>query len=383
MKSRATRRRALRRKRGGTRRFWGVVTAGAMAAALVTIASWWDLHRNVSLAQGEVLVVVRPGESFAAVAEQLTASGVGWSARSLKLWAQLYGVDRQIRPGEYLLRSPISAWSALEQMRSGLAGYRVLTIPEGSTVADIAALYEAGGFGSGGDFLRATQDPGLQRELVMPETGFEGYLFPDTYHFVWADPPERMIRTMVRRFREQSGSLVADRERLGLSEHEMVTLASIIEKEAKKEEERPVISAVFHNRLRRGMPLQADPTAVYGLGRGVRPEPEHLRTWTPYNTYLQKGLPPGPICNPGVAALEAAVRPAPVDYLYFFARGDGSHVFSRTLDQHEAAIQQLTRPSSASPKGKPTTPSFQAKRSGTWPNVSKTKRRSKRATVSR
>lgn len=324
------------------RQIWLLLTASGIGAALAAIASWWDLHRTVTFGrEKEILIVVLPGEPFASVARQLTAAGIGWSSENLKLWAKFYGIERQIRPGEYLLRLPISPWSALSQMRSGLAGYRVLTIPEGSTVTEIAALYEAVGFGSAGDFLAATRDADLKLDLGMPETGFEGYLFPDTYHFVLGDPPERMIRVMVRRFRQQSGEFMPDRERLGFSEHQMVTLASIIEKEAKRDEERPLISAVFHNRLRRGMPLQADPTAVYGLGRNVRPEPVHLRARTPYNTYLQTGLPPGPICNPGQLALEAAVRPAAVDYLYFVARGDGSHAFSRTLEQHETAIERF------------------------------------------
>ncbi len=320
-----------------------VTVAGALVALSLVAMSAWDFHAERTPVGGEALIRLRPGEPFSVVARQLVDAGVARSALNLNLWAYLSGVDRQVRPGEYLLRSPVSPRAALEQLRSGAAGYRVLTIPEGSTLEDIAALYEAAGFGSAKAFLQASGEPALLEELGMPSTGLEGYLYPDTYHFVWADPPERMIRTMVRRFRLQTASLQADRERLGLSEHQLVTLASIIEKEAKRSEERPLISAVFHNRLRKGMRLQADPTAVYGLGRGIQPEPEHLRLKTPYNTYLNEGLPPGPICNPGLPALEAAARPAPVDYLFFVARGDGSHVFSHTLQEHTKHVRELSQ----------------------------------------
>lgn len=329
----------------------------AMVFAFVIVgcvaASLWDFWTPRPVANGEVVIRLRPGQPFSVAAAQLAEAGVVWSELNLKVWAYFLGVDRRVRPGEYLLRGPISGRSALEQMESGTAGYRVLTIPEGSTVEEIALLYEAAGFGTAAGFLQVTEEPSLRQELQMPATGYEGYLFPDTYHFVWADPPERMIRTMVRRFREQTAALAGEREQLGLSEHAMVTLASIIEKEAKLPEERPLISAVFHNRLRRGMRLQADPTAVYGLGPGVQPAPDHLRRRTPYNTYQNEGLPPGPICNPGLAAMLAAVRPAPVDYLYFVARGDGSHAFSRSLEEHNSLVHgKADRKSALEPEKK-------------------------------
>jgi len=178
----------------------------------------------------------------------------------------------------------------------------------------------------------------------LPRTGTEGYLFPDTYAIPLGTRPEDVLRLLVERFRTAVRRLDEARIQLGLSLHEMVTLASMIEKETGRDPERPLISAVFHNRLRAGMPLQSDPTAVYGRQRprGTVTS-EELKSPSPYNTYLRLGLPPGPICNPGLASLEAAVRPAAVDYLYFVARPDGSHEFSRSYEEHRRAIARNRR----------------------------------------
>jgi UPF0755 protein len=189
-------------------------------------------------------------------------------------------------------------------------------------------------------FSALAHDPETAKRLGVPGASLEGYLFPDTYRLTRGMGEEEILRVMVSRFRQ---ALPADFEarcaRLDLTPHEVVTLASVIEKEAALNEERPIISAVFHNRLRRRMPLQSDPTAVYGLREKRRITPEDLQRNTPYNTYLHAGLPPGPIANPGLASLMAAVNPGRVSFLYFVAKNDGSHHFSQTLEQHGEAVR--------------------------------------------
>ncbi|MBC7187662.1 MAG: endolytic transglycosylase MltG, partial [Calditrichaeota bacterium] len=183
----------------------------------------------------------------------------------------------------------------------------------------------------------------LLRELGVSAPSLEGYLYPSTYQFYWGVAPEVVIRTMVKEFWRQMGdSVQACAQAMGMTLHQVVTLASIIEGEAMLAEERALISAVYHNRLRLRMPLQADPTIQYLVpGRGRRLLKKDLAIDSPYNTYLYPGLPPGPVNNPGMASIVAALHPAPVDYLYFVARGDGGHVFSRTLREHLRAKERF------------------------------------------
>src|SRR2546426_742742 len=202
------------------------------------------------------------------------------------------------------------------------------------------ARFAASGFGAEESFLCLLEDPRFLASEDLPPAGAEGYLFPDTYQFPLATPQERILRAMVHRFREVSGPSLGRRAAAhGLTEEQAVTLASLVEEETARPEERRLVAAVFLNRLHRGMPLQSDPTVLYGRPDGSRTITRaDLARPTPYNTYTIGGLPPTPIANPGKDALEAAVDPAPVDYLYFVARGDGSHEFSTTLAAHNAAV---------------------------------------------
>ncbi|HYD48739.1 MAG TPA: endolytic transglycosylase MltG, partial [Terriglobales bacterium] len=217
-----------------------------------------------------------------------------------------------------------------------------VTIPEGLTVRQIAAELEEAGFGGSDEYLCAAQDTGLLKEVGAPATGLEGYLFPDTYAFPLHTSPRDILRAMVRRFRDQVATLESHRQDSELGELEMLTLASIIEKETGLAPERAVIAGVFHNRLRVGMRLQSDPTAIYGWKEGP-PTAADLKVDNPYNTYIYAGLPPGPICNPGLAAMRAALSPAPTPYFFFVARPDGSHEFSTTLEEHNRAIAAIRR----------------------------------------
>ncbi|HZD54647.1 MAG TPA: endolytic transglycosylase MltG [Candidatus Aquicultoraceae bacterium] len=247
---------------------------------------------------------------------------------------------RKLQHGEYAFPAPPSALELWEKIVNGdVAKYQV-TIPAGSTIQDVARTLESLELADAEEFLAAATSPELAGRMGIPGSTAEGYLFPDTYTLVKDMPVEEIIGVMVRRFRRM---FTEGMERLaardGFTPDQIVTIASIIEKESGTDPEKPLISAVIRNRLAIGMPLQMDPTVIYGLKkfRGTLTKKD-LRQPTPYNTYVLQGLPPGPISNPGLSSLEAAVRPSEADYLYFVSRNDGTHQFSRTLREHNEAV---------------------------------------------
>lgn len=306
--------------------------------------AWWSwrvLHTPVPPASPGTVVIVPPGESFRAVANRLHDAGVLAQPWLLRAYARLAGGDRSVRSGEFRFTAPISPVDLLALLQSPSDAGRQVTIPEGLTAEQIATLLEERGYGGRDAFRCAMEDPQLLLEFALPGTGVEGFLFPDTYAFDFTTPPVEIIRTMLQHFRTQSAALAAQREAAGMSEVAMVTLASVIERETGQPAERPLISGVFHNRLRLGMPLQSDPTVLYGRRDDRGPITRgDLATAHPYNTYVRRGLPHGPIANPGRAALEAAVAPARTSALYFVSRNDGSHVFSDTLEAHNRAVRR-------------------------------------------
>ena len=301
----------------------------------------WALTAPVALPEGGALITVAPGESFRLTADRLASAGVVRSAWLVRLWARATGADRAVRSGTYRFTGAVSALDALATLQSPSTALRSITIPEGSTVAETIAALAAAGFGGADHFWCVARDPAFLARLGLPATGLEGYLFPDTYAFELAASPADILTVMVERFRAATAALHGARIAAGLTEADAVTLGSIVEKETGAAEERSLVAGVFHNRLRKGMPLQADPTAVYGREGRPIPTAADLDRPSPYNTYLHRGLPPGPICNPGLAALEAAIAPANAPYLYFVARSDGRHEFSRTLDEHNRAVARL------------------------------------------
>ncbi len=310
-----------------------------LVAGVIEFAAF--LYQPLTPAASTV-VNVSPGLSFAEVARQLQAEGVVRSAEGFKLLAWVRGDARRIKAGPYDFGGPATPGRVLDRLVAGDVRRQRLTIPEGFSLREIAARIEEEGIGRAETFLQLAQDPGFIASLGIASPSLEGYLFPDTYLFDSGTPEDRLIRTMVRQFTSRLvPDLVEGAAKWGLDSHQLVTLASIIQKEAGNRQEMPVIAAVFHNRLRRNMPLQADPTVIYGVddytGTITR---KHLQTPTPYNTYRMVGLPPGPIASPGEDALRAAAFPAEADYLFFVARGDGTHTFSRTLSEHNRAVQQ-------------------------------------------
>jgi UPF0755 protein len=292
-----------------------------------------------------VRIDVAPGEPFRATAAKLEAAGLVPSALALALWARFAGIDRQIQHGAYQFVEPLSPMALVEKMRSGEAMMIHVTLPEGATARDLAQLLEHDGLGPAETFLALLRDSAFAQSLGVPASALEGYLFPDTYFFSPLDSAPKILGSFVARFQKVfTPEMAAEAQTSGFTIHQIVTLASVIEKETARENERPLVSAVFRNRLRLHMPLQADPTVIYGIenfnGNLTRKD---LETVTPYNTYTEPGLPPGPIANPGRSSLMAALHPADVPYLYFVARDDGSHEFNATLADHNRAVNRYQR----------------------------------------
>lgn len=290
----------------------------------------------------ERVVTVWPGQGFEDVSKMLVESGIITNSLKFKLFALIKGYDKRIKAGEYALSSGMPPARILETMVSGKVCLYRLTIPEGSNLHQIASIIARAGFAPEADFLRAATDRSLVHEMGIEANTFEGYLFPDTYYFPKGVTPQEIIAVMVKRFWSVFTPEWKKRaEELRFSVHQVVTLASMIEKETGADFERPIISSVFHNRLKRKMYLESDPTVIYGIkdfdGNLTRRD---LITPTPYNTYKKKGLPPGPIANPGFKAIEAALYPADTDFLYFVSKKDNTHKFSTNLKDHNAAVRK-------------------------------------------
>ncbi len=292
-----------------------------------------------------VRVVVPEGATFDQTAKLLDDRGVVRFPLLFSQVARLLGKDRDIRAGEYTLHSSMSPREVLQRLSRGEVALHKITVPEGLTVKQIASLLEEKGLASREEILEASAEAGFLRTLGIEEDSLEGYLFPDTYFFAMGLAPREILRAMVRRFMSAYDPVLRARQAgKGWSLHKVVTLASIVEKETGSRKEMPLIASVLINRLSRGMPLQCDPTVIYGIedfdGNLTRKD---LRRPNPYNTYLNKGLPPGPICNPGLDALKAVLYPADTSYLYFVSRNDGTHLFSRTLKEHNRAVEKYQK----------------------------------------
>lgn len=315
---------------------------GARAAAWgVAIALWASAGCGAGPEGEEVEFTVPSGASFAQVTDTLVAHDVVGYPTLFRGFARLRGDDRQVRSGRYRVPRGTGWGPLLDRLTEGRVETVLLTIPEGFTLARMAPrLAQVTGLERAEAEARLMEKEEDER-FDVPGPGLEGYLFPDTYHFAPGVSLDSVLATMVDRYRAHWTAERVERARdLGMSEREVMTLASIIQAEARLEEEMPTISAVFHNRLRRGYLLQADPTVQYALGerrnRLLYADIESVAD-DPYNTYTQPGLPPGPIGAAGEDALDAALHPADVEYLYFVARPDGSHVFTKSLEEHNRA----------------------------------------------
>lgn len=288
----------------------------------------------------EKIIEIYPGETLKEIAVRLEEEKVIRNSVWFLLWSKLTINERKIKAGEYLFKPGETTLQVIKKLAKGRIYLHRLTVPEGFSMYQIAPLLEKENICSASDFLELCKNKEFLRALGIPVEApdAEGYLFPETYFFARNTPPAKVIEAMVKKFWEKIANPTL--QNAGIknwgSLHRWVVISSIVEKEAKVEKERPLIAAVFLNRLRRGMKLQADPTVLYALGeyKSRKTNFRDIKVDSPYNTYRYKGLPPGAICNPGLASLKASAFPADVDYLYFVARDDGTHEFTKDFKSH-------------------------------------------------
>ena len=333
-----------------------LIATFAILAAVAAIAgggAWWvaqqwdrPFHPDSA---ATVTDDIPTGATLRAASRQLQQAGVLADARLLEWLGRWQGTASHIRPGEYRLGPAMTPRRILATLIRGEVVQHPVTLPEGLTVGEIVDRLVAAGFGTRTDYLTVLSDPQLIRTYRVVTTGvktpFEGYLFPDTYHFTKGTPAREVVITLLERLDAAfTPRRIARMKALGWNRHQVLTMASLIEKETGRPDERPRISAVFHNRLKKKMRLQTDPTVIYA-------SPDYdgdiryrdLRRDDPYNTYRHHGLPPGPIASAGEAAIEAALFPADEDALYFVSKGDGSHHFSTTAKDHQNAVRRYLK----------------------------------------
>ena len=319
------------------------------------LTAWWLWRRLEEPYQGwpggEIRVAVEPGSAATTILERLESDGVLSDARLARLYL-VYGLeDPPLQAGEYLFDRPRTIPEVLDMLIRGEVLTHEVTIVEGLTLWETADLLAKAGFGDRDAFVAAMSSPALIADLDPEARTLEGYLFPSTYRFSSGTGEKAIVETLVRTFRDtfrQSVEpLVTPSGAEAPTVHQVTTLASIVEKEARIDAERPVIAGVYTNRLRSGIALYADPTVIYALRLAGRWDGNirrgDLKIDSPYNTYLYPGLPPGPIASPGRSSLEAAAAPAEVPYLYFVSRNDGTHVFASTLAEHNRNVELWQR----------------------------------------
>ena len=286
-------------------------------------------------------VTIDPGQPFHTTIKSLYKEKIIEHPFRFKLLARIKGYERTVKAGEYLLSPSMTPIEILDILKKGSVFLYKITIPEGYTVYQIASVIEKAGLGTEKLFTASATSKSLVQKMGIDAETFEGYLFPDTYFFPKNTSCEKIISIMVKRFWSAfTPELQNEAKKTGLSLHQIITLASIIEKEAGNHDELSIISSVFHNRLKKKMRLESDPTVIYGIrdfdGNITR---KHLRAHTPYNTYIIQGLPPGPIANPGIKSIKAAIYPSKTNYFYFVSRKDKTHQFSTNIKDHMKAVR--------------------------------------------
>ncbi|BBO88439.1 endolytic transglycosylase MltG [Desulfosarcina ovata] len=317
-----------------------LILAGSAGLLYRHLLSWAE--RPMAEPGQEKLFTLLSGQGLKQTARALHREGLISDALRFTIFARIDKKDKLLKAGEYFLSTSMTPREILGQMVEGRVRLYRLTIPEGYNLVQIARAVSAAGLADEKSFLDAARNPEMARLLDIPADTLEGYLFPDTYYFPRGLDTGAIVITMVKQFRAAfKPEWTARAKALGMTVHEVVTLASIVEKETGAPQERPLVASVFHNRLKKGMRLETDPTVIYGItdfdGNIKR---KHLETYTPYNTYKIQGLPPGPIASPGALAIEAVLYPAESNYLYFVSKRDGTHHFSTSLKEHNAAVRK-------------------------------------------
>jgi UPF0755 protein len=312
-------------------------------------AAWWFYSGVERPFKGydaaELFVEVPQGAGSVAIAKRLADAGVVHDVTSFRLALWLTHEGRRLQAGEYRFDRPMTARQVADKIARGDVYFRPITFPEGLTIKQMAAAYEAKGFGPAAEFVAAARNAALVSAIDPAAKDLEGYLFPDTYKLPRTSTAPQLVARMVQDFMKAlTPQIIEAAEARHLTVRQFVTLASIVEKETGNKEERPLVAAVYSNRLRNGMGLQCDPTVIYALDRAGlytgNLTRENLQFDSPYNTYRYAGLPPGPIASPGRASLDATAHPADVSYLYFVSKNDGSHAFATTLEEHNRNVQK-------------------------------------------
>ena len=317
-------------------------------AAVAGSGAWWAYSRVQApyrgTAEAETFVDIPPGTGPVGIGARLVAAGVVQDAWTFRAAVLVSGRARELKAGEYRFDAPMTALEVVGKIARGDVYTRMLTFREGLTVAEMAAVFEERSFGAAAAFIKAAQNADLIRDLDPEARDLEGYLFPETYALPRNTPASQVVEQMVAGFKKAfDDELRTAAKAAGLTVRQVVTLASLVEKETASADERPQVAAVYRNRMKIGMGMQADPTVIYALQKAGKYDGNlskvDLQFDSPYNTYRYAGLPPGPIASAGRASLAATVKPASVDYIYFVSRNDGTHVFASTLPEHNRNVQ--------------------------------------------
>lgn len=326
----------------------GLLLVGCLLAGLIGYQAWRFLSVPPESPGRDKTVFIDPGQSFDAVANMLVAEGALRDAGAFRLLARATDKGGRIKAGEFIVNTGWTPMRLLNYLTTAKGVLHKLSAPEGLTMRQIARQAEAAGLCSAEAFLRAAHDPELLKKYHVPADSAEGFLFPNTYLFTRkrADDGTYVVEAMLKEFWRQAEAVWPVSKPSGRQLLDMVTLASIVEKETGVDAERPRVAGVFLNRMTKGMLLQTDPTIIYGLGSRFTGNLTRAHLEDPtnrYNTYIHPGLPPGPICSPGLKSLQAVASPEIHDFYYFVANGQGEHQFSRTLNEHINAVNKYQR----------------------------------------
>lgn len=287
----------------------------------------------------DMLFRINPGEAFSKINYRLNEANLIPSAKLFHRYCQAQGLMTKFKAGNYLIKSQSTMLETIDTLTKGVSITTPVTVPEGKNLYEIAVILEENKITSAKEFIHLAKDPAFAKKLGVDAETLEGYLYPDTYNFTEKSPANMVLETMVSEFNEKTKNL--DFSKVSLSKSEVIILASIVEKETGAKQERPMIAGVFHNRLKKRMRLQSDPTTIYGIWEEFNGnlKKKHLLEKTAYNTYKIAGLPIGPISNPGIESIKAVLEPAQHEYLYFVSQNDGTHIFSKNYKDHQNAVE--------------------------------------------
>ncbi len=293
----------------------------------------------------EKVFVIKPGEGFAKINHHLAKEDLINSSKLFYRYNKIKGSMGSFKAGNYIIKPGTNMLQVIDILTTGKGQTVSVTIPEGKNLYQVADILESQKITSKDDFIKLSKDPDFVSSLGIPASRLEGYLYPETYHFAKNTPAKTVIKTMVNVFNDKTSEV--DFSKSNLSKHSVIILASVVEKETGASFERPQIAGVFHNRLKKKMRLQSDPTTIYGIWENYNGNlrKKHLLEKTPYNTYKIPALPAGPISNPGLESIKAVLNPASHKFLYFVSKNDGTHIFSETYKQHRNAVNEFQKKS--------------------------------------